>query len=73
MSHVTNIIALEDDEEGKLYKVVHNDNDEEEIDYAEMKGLLTKHADLTFNRIVDCIVPAFDYLENCLSGKCKST
>ena len=32
-----------------------------------------KHADTTFNGIVSCIVPAFDYLENHrLTGKCKN-
>jgi hypothetical protein len=37
-----------------------------------MKELLKKHSDATFNDIVNSIIPAFDYLENRLAGKCKS-
>ena len=51
--------------------MVDNDDDEEEIDEAEMKELMKKHADATLNGIVDSIVPAFEYLENRLAGKCK--
>ena len=65
------IIAIDDDEGDKLYRVVYNDDDKEEIDEAGMKELLTNQADAMYNDFVKSIVPAFDYLENRLAGKCN--
>jgi hypothetical protein len=45
------IIAIDDDEGDKLYRVLYNDDDEEEIDEAGMKELLKNQAD-TISRLV---------------------
>jgi hypothetical protein len=66
------ITSIEEDEGVKLYKLVYEDDDEEEVDEAEMKELLKAHGEITYNRIVDSLVPGFAYLENRLTGNCRS-
>jgi hypothetical protein len=66
------ITGVEEIDGVKLFKVVYEDDDEEEIDNAEMKQLLKAYGDITYSGIVDSIVPAFDYLENRLTGNCRN-
>ena len=37
-----------------------------------MKELLKAHGKITYNRIVDCLILGFAYLENRLTGNCRS-
>lgn len=52
-------------------KIAHDD-DEEEIDEAEMTELLKAHGDNNYSKVIDSLVPAFDYLENRLTGNCRA-
>ena len=68
------IISIDTDEDdgSKVYRVVYNDDDEEDIDEEGIKELLKSHGEYAFGKIVDSMVPAFDYLDNRLTGNCKT-
>ena len=65
------IVSAEEGDGVKIYKLLYEDDDEEDIYEDEMKGLLKSHGGNMFNYTVDGIVPAFDYLENRLTGNCR--
>ena len=56
----------------QVYRVVYDDDDEDEdIDEEGIKEHLRSH-EYAFGKIVDSIVPEFDYLENRLTVNCKT-
>jgi hypothetical protein len=60
-----------DDE--NVYNVVYDaDDDEEELDEGEIMGLLDVYGDGLHKRVIDALLPAFDYLENRLTGNCQA-
>ena len=46
--------------------------DEEELDEGEIVSLLGVYGDGLHQRVIDAILPAFDYLENRLTGQCQA-
>jgi hypothetical protein len=62
-------IEIEDDETS-IYKVKYEDGDEEELDETSILALLDVYGDLLHQQVLDGLSPAFDYLENRLTGQC---
>ena len=46
--------------------------DEEELDEGEIVSLLGVYGDGLHQRVIDAILPAFDYPENRLTGQCQA-
>lgn len=63
--------AIEEHEGSKVFKVVYDDTDEEELDLDELRELLDAYGKKLYGGIVERITPAFDYLESRLTGTCQ--
>ena len=69
------IVSIEVVDDEKVFKVAHgdgDDDDEEELGEGEIMGLLDVYGDGLHQRVIDAIFPAFDYLENRLTGQCQA-
>ena len=57
-----------------MFKAAYgDDDDEEELDEGEIMGLLGVYGDGLHQRVIGAILPAFDYLENRLTGQCQDS
>ena len=68
------IVSIEVVDDEKVFKVAYDDDDdddEEELGEGEIMGLLDVYGDGLHQRVIDAILPAFDYLENRLTGQCQ--
>jgi len=66
------IVSIEVVDDEKVFKVVYDDDDdEEELGEGEIMSLLNVYGDGLHQRVIDAILPAFDYLENRLTGQCQ--
>ena len=67
------IVSIEVVDDEKVFKVAYDDDDdEEELGEGEIMGLLDVYGDGLHQRVIDAILPAFDYLENRLTGQCQA-
>ena len=67
------IVSIEVVDDEKILKVTYgDDDDEEELGEGEIMGLLDVYGDGLHQRVIDAILPAFDYLENRLTGQCQA-
>jgi hypothetical protein len=67
------IVSIEVVDDENVYNVVYDaDDDEEELDEGEIMGLLDVYGDGLHKRVIDALLPAFDYLENRLTGNCQA-
>ena len=53
--------AIEEHEGSKVFKVVYDDADEEELDLEELRELLYAYGNKLYGGIVERITPTFDY------------
>jgi len=66
------VISIEEEADGtKIFLIGYNDDDEEELDEAEVISLLKAYCDRVYSDALECINPAFNYLEKRLSGDCQ--
>ena len=55
-----------------MYKIAYDDGDSETMDLAELKPLLSTYGDSLRAKVIAGIVPAYTYLEDCITGHCES-
>ena len=68
---IVSIEVVDDDE--KVFKVAYDDDDyEEKLGEGGIMGLLDVYGDGLHQCIIDAILPAFDFLENRLTGQCQA-
>jgi len=68
------IVSIDVVDDEKIFKVAYdNDDDEEALDEGGITGLLDVYGERLHQRVIDAILPAFDYLGNRLTGISRSS